>query len=82
MIAATLFLVFLNGIIIGWVSHDVFIKYIDDSQQPFNKLFQENPHPELFNDQGKIIKDDYMALNFELGYSPDDFDPEDIHDDS
>ena len=82
MVIATLFsIVFLPlGMLIGWVSHDVFVTYLKDKDHPFDDLLTQNPHPEVYDGKGKLIRDEYVAVTFDLGYSPDDFDPEDIHD--
>lgn len=37
----------------------------------FEDLFQNNPHPELFDAEGNIDRGEYVVINF-----PDDFDPE------
>jgi len=44
----------------------------------FDELFEKNPHPELFDNDGSLNRGEYMAINFDLGYDPDEFDPEDI----
>ena len=37
----------------------------------FEDLFENNPHPELFDAEGNLDRGDYMVINF-----PPDFDPE------
>ena len=52
-----------------------------DSQKEsheFDQLFEENPHPEIFDKDGKVNKGEYMFVKFDLGYDADEFDPEDI----
>ena len=80
MVAATLFtILFLPvGFVIGWISHETFMNHIEEKAHPFNDIITQNPHPELFDDKGKIIGNDYMALTFDLGYDPEEFEPEDI----
>ena len=67
------------GFVIGWISHDTFMNYIQEKAHPFNDIITQNPHPELFDDDGKLNRGEYMNVTFEPGYDPDDFDPEDIH---
>ena len=83
MVAATLFtMLFLPiGIIIGWISHIHFLEYFNPEQHQYDELFATNPHPEIYDKEGNIIKNDYMALTFDLGYDPEEFDPEDILED-
>ena len=66
------------GIVIGWISHDTFVHYLQEQEHPFNDLITQNPHPELFDEDGKVIGDDYVALTFDLGYDPEEFEPGDI----
>ena len=70
--------VLLVGAILGWIGQAMFTAYINFVQHDYEELFQENPHPELFNDKGEIYRGEYMNVNFEPGYDPDDFDPEDV----
>ena len=83
MVDATLFtMLFLPlGIVIGWISHETFTTHLIEKEHPFNDIITQNPHPELFDKDGKIIGTDYMALTFDLGYDPDEFEPEDITED-
>ena len=80
MIAATLFtILFLPlGIVIGWIAHENFMNYVQEQAHPFNDIITQNPHPELFDENGKVIDEDYVALTFDLGYDPEQFEPEDI----
>ena len=50
-------------------------------EHDFEELFEKNPHPELFNEDGELDRGDYMMITFEPGYDPETFDPEDIHED-
>ena len=70
----------LVGIIFGVIVNERFREYVSWNTHEFDKLFKENPHPEIYDNRGKIIKEDYLALNFELGYDPDsDWDGEEIY---
>ena len=67
-----------SGLVAGWFISDKYNQMLIAKEHDFEELFKENPHPEIFDDDGKIVRSDYMAINFDLGYNPDDFDPEDI----
>ena len=66
------------GIVVGWLAAERFIAFMDKTRHHYEELFEKNPHPEIFDEKGKINRSDYMSINFDLGYDPDDFDPEDI----
>lgn len=66
------------GAVVGWIAAERFIDYRNHTRHHFEDLFQENPHPEIYNNKGKINRGEYMTLNFDPGYDPDEFDPEDI----
>ena len=68
----------LIGIILGWLGNDKYTAIVLSQEHEFDELFQENPHPELYGKDGKINKGEYISLNFEPGYNPDEFDPDDI----
>lgn len=68
----------LVGVVIGWLGSDKYREFVNHTTHEFDELFQANPHPELFDKDGKLNKGDYMYINFDLGYDPDEFDPEDI----
>ena len=67
------------GFTVGWLSSERFQAYMAFERHDFEELFEKNPHPELFDDDGKLNRGEYMNVTFEPGYDPDDFDPEDIH---
>jgi hypothetical protein len=33
---------------------------------------QQNPHPELYDNEGNLDKGTYIAINFEPGFDPDE----------
>lgn len=68
----------LVGLVLGWLGADKYREFITYTTHEFDELFEANPHPELFDKDGKLNKGDYMYINFDLGYNPDEFDPEDI----
>ena len=67
------------GFILGWVFSEKFQDYMAKSRHHFEELFEENPHPELYDDEGNLNRGDYLTLNFEPGYDPETFDPEDLY---
>ena len=67
------------GFTVGWLSSERYQAYMAFERHDFEELFQKNPHPELFDDDGTLNRGEYMNITFEPGYDPDEFDPEDIH---
>jgi len=80
MIIFTLFsIVFLFvGLIGGWFISDRYKEYLEHERHVFEDLFEQNPHPELFNSDGELNRGDYYVVNFEPGYDPEEFSPEDL----
>lgn len=68
----------LLGGTVGWVAAMNFISFLEHRRHDFEELFQKNPHPEIYDEDGEIFRGTYMNVNFEPGYNPDEFDPEDI----
>lgn len=66
------------GFVTGWLGNEKYNLLLAVNRHDFEELFAENPHPEIFNEDGKVYRGDYMSINFEPGYNPDEFDPEDI----
>ena len=66
------------GTVVGWLSAERYIAFMTHVEHDFEELFEENPHPELFDKDGKLNRGDYLTINFEPGYDPSDFSPEDI----
>ena len=67
------------GLIVGWLAADRFHEYMEKNRHPYEELFEQNPHPEIFTDDGDLFRGEYVSLNFEPGYDPDEFDPEDLY---
>ena len=67
------------GFLTGWICNERYTAFMAFTRHDFEELFQKNPHPELFDKDGKLDRGDYMNITFEPGYDPDEFDPEDIH---
>ena len=66
------------GLVGGWFLAEKYIAYMTFNEHDFEELFEKNPHPELFDKNGDLNRGEYMALHFDPGYDPDEFDPEDI----
>jgi hypothetical protein len=74
-------LVFLGitlGFVTGWLSNERYTAFISFVEHDHEELFQKNPHPELYDDEGNLNRGEYMHITFDPGYNPDEFDPEDI----
>jgi hypothetical protein len=79
MITFLLSFLFLSvGLIMGWLGAERYIQLLAFERHDFEELFEENPHPEIFNKDGEVNRGDYMYINFDLGYDPEEFDPEDV----
>ena len=66
------------GVVVGWIASERFYNYMIKSTHEFEELFDENPHPEIFGKDGKVNRGEYLAINFEPGYDPEQFDPDDL----
>ena len=72
-------LALLLGFTMGWLSSERYVALMTYQRHDFEELFEKNPHPELFDNDGKLDRGEYMNIMFDPGYDPDEFDPEDIH---
>ena len=66
------------GFIVGWIGNEKYTALLQRETHEFDELFEENPHPEIFDKNGNVNKGEYMFVKFDLGYDPEEFDPEDI----
>lgn len=71
-------LTLLIGTVIGWIVQAMFTAHLNHVRHDFEELFENNPHPEIYNDKGELYRGEYMNVTFEPGYDPEDFDPEDV----
>lgn len=78
VLSALYFTTLLVGVLVGWVGQAVFTAHINYIAHDYEELFQKNPHPELYDESGEVFRGEYMNVNFEPGYDPEDFDPEDV----
>ena len=66
------------GVAVGWIASVNFMAYLEHKRHDFEDLFDKNPHPEIYEEDGKVYRGNYMNISFEPGYDPDDWDPEDV----
>tara|TARA_B100000073_G_scaffold220343_1_gene183375 strand:- start:1809 stop:2054 length:246 start_codon:yes stop_codon:yes gene_type:complete len=78
MLIVISFLCLTVGLTLGWLGAERYIAYMTLQKHDFENLFEKNPHPEIFDEDGNINREEYMTIEFEPGYVPEDFDPEDI----
>lgn len=71
----------LVGFTIGWLGAERYMAFMDFNKHEFDDLFSKNPHPELFDKNGKLDKGQYMFVDFDLGYDPEAPFEEDMIDD-
>ena len=70
--------VLMVGMVIGWVVQAMFTAHLNHVRHDYEELFENNPHPELFDKDGEVYRGEYMNVTFEPGYDPDDWDPGDV----
>ena len=70
------FLFLIVGFVGGWMGAERYIAFMQHVEHDFEELFEENPHPELYDKDGKINRGDYLAIQFETGFNPEEWDPE------
>lgn len=69
------------GVFIGWFLSGKYTEYLLSSAHEYDEIFEKNPHPELYDDKGKLDKGEYVSLNFDLGYDPETYNPDDLIED-
>ena len=63
------------GIIGGWFAAERYIAFMQHTEHEHEELFQKNPHPELYDDEGEILRGDYTTIVFDPGFDPEKWDP-------
>ena len=66
------------GLLGGWFFSDKYREFMEHERHALEDLFEQNPHPELYDEDGEIDRGDYYVINFEPGYDVDLFSPDDI----
>ena len=76
MITALLAILFLLvGLFGGWFAAEKYMALVAlNMQEPhaFEHLFENNPHPEIFEEDGTINRGDYIFVDFPPGFDPSD----------
>ena len=70
------FLFMVLGLVVGWLGAERYIAFMQHTEHDFEQLFEENPHPEIFGKDGKVDRGDYLAVQFEPGFDPEEWDPD------
>lgn len=66
------------GFTVGWLSSEKYTAFMNRETHEYDELFEENPHPEIFKTNGEVYRGEYINVKFDLGYDPDEFEPDDI----
>ena len=59
------------GLLSGWFAADKYNAIMMRDRHEFENLFEENPHPEIYDEKGEINRGTYMAINFDPDFDPD-----------
>ena len=72
------FITLVLGFTVGWLCSERYMAYMEFNKHEFDDLFKQNPHPELYDSNGKLHRGEYMFVDFQFGYDPDEPEEEDI----
>jgi len=64
------------GFVTGWMGAEKYIAFMQYTEHEHEKLFKENPHPELFGKDGDLDRGEYITMMFDPGFDPEEWDPE------
>ena len=78
MIFVVTILSLILGFTVGWLSSERYTAFMEREIHEYDELFEENPHPEIFKSNGEVYRGEYINVKFDLGYDPDEFEPDDI----
>jgi hypothetical protein len=67
-------LFFTVGVMAGFIAQEKWTAYLLKNEHEFEQLFKENPHPEIYDQEGKIHRGTYLGINFDPDFDPDDSD--------
>ena len=59
------------GIVAGWMASERYTAFMTFVEHDYEELFKENPHPEIYDDEGEINRGTYLAINFDPDFDPD-----------
>jgi hypothetical protein len=61
-------LTLLIGVIFGWIIRYVYDEVLDTlykEPHPYEHIFNSNPHPELYDNNGDVFMGDYITAKFD-----------------
>lgn len=58
-------LALLVGLCTGWLGAEKFRDYLDKERHGLDELFEKNPHPECFDEKGKLDRGEYLSFVIE-----------------
>lgn len=65
------------GIVAGWLGSERFHDYMMKSRHHFEELFEKNPHPECYDEKGKLNRGEYLTIvvedDFEMEMDEDEY---------
>jgi hypothetical protein len=64
------------GLVVGWLGAERYLAFMQHIEHDFEELFDKNPHPEIFDEDGEVDRGDYLTMVFDPGFDPDDWDPD------
>ena len=62
------------GFLGGWIASERFHDYMMKERHHYEELFDSNPHPEIFNEEGEVYRGDYLAVTLDPNYVEEDDD--------
>ena len=60
------------GLLGGWFAAEKYTAIMNKDKHEFENLFQENPHPEIYDESGEINRGTYMAIQFDPDFDPEE----------
>ena len=76
MVLVLSFLCLIVGLVTGWMAAERYVAFMAHERHDFEDLFDQNPHPEIYDDEGNLYRGDYTTITFDPGFDPDKFNPE------
>ena len=62
------------GLVGGWFFFEKYTALMEYTRHDYEELFEKNPHPEIFEDDGSINRNEYISIRFPPDYDPDNDD--------
>ena len=78
IITALLSVLFLLvGFILGWLGNERYTALMCIEEHDYDELFEKNPHPECYDEDGKLDRGDYLTIvmedDFEMEMDEDEY---------